>query len=193
MYSEPFDPNEILVKASPLEQAVSASVPVTGVGGGEITPEYLPKEDIVVDATKIEQPTPVSGGFNLSPDTVADVDKAAAEEAEKKKNLGVKDYIDIAALLAGLIPDGKGGSNQTGTYGGGGTGRLNPIFSAKLPSAGGLGTIGASRTVRPMSDEDWLTYGTRPEKSFFDYAPQAATALPTPITTPVPNLSLIHI
>jgi hypothetical protein len=61
---------------------------------------------------------------------------------------------------------------------------LNPIFSAKLPSAGGLGTIGANRTARPMGDVDWLTYGTRPELNFFDYASQNN---PAPITTPIPN------
>jgi hypothetical protein len=59
---------------------------------------------------------------------------------------------------------------------------LNPIFSAKLPTASGLGV---NRTKRPLGDVDWLTYGTRPELSFFDYAPRAA--LPTPVTTPVPG------
>ena len=104
----------------------------------------------------------------------------AAEEAAKKK-LGLEDYLSLGSKAVGLLGNltGGGGSGQTGTYGGG---RLNPIFSAKLPTAGGLGV---NRTVRPMTDEDWLTYGTRPERSFFEYAPQ--TALPTPITTPIPN------
>jgi hypothetical protein len=104
----------------------------------------------------------------------------AAEEAAKKK-LGLEDYLSLGSKAVGLLGNltGGGGSGQTGAYGGG---RLNPIFSAKLPTAGGLGV---NRTVRPMTDEDWLTYGTRPERSFFEYAPQ--TALPTPITTPIPN------
>jgi hypothetical protein len=105
------------------------------------------------------------------------------EEEEKKKKLGVEEYLRLAALAAGLI-GGGGGKGQTGYYGGGGSGRLNPIFSAKLPAAGGLGSIGAARTARNMGDVDWLTYGTRPELSFFDYAQPAN---PAPVTTPVPG------
>ena len=139
--------------------------------------------DIVVKATTKTTP---GLGFTLSPDTVSDIDKKAAEEAEKKKKLGLEEYLRLAGLASGLIGSaaGSGGSGSSGTYGGG-TGRLNPIFSAKLPSAGGLGSIGMNRTQRPMGDVDWLTYGTRPELSFFDYAPRAA--LPTPVTTPAPN------
>jgi hypothetical protein len=156
-------------------------------GDSEITPEYLPKEDIVVDATRRIPSTavPVTGGLTLSQDVLTDVDKKAAEEAEKKKKLALEDYLRIAGLASGLIGGGGGGSGSSGTYGGSGTGRLNPIFSAKLPSAGGLGSIGMNRTQRPMGDVDWLTYGTRPELSFFDYAPRAA--LPTPVTTPMPG------
>jgi hypothetical protein len=36
-----------------------------------------------------------------------------------------------------------------------------------------------------MGDEDWLTYATRPELRFFDYATQPAN--PAPVTQPVPN------
>jgi hypothetical protein len=78
---------------------------------------------------------------------------------------------------------GNGGTGQTGTYTRGG-GSLNPIFSAKLPSAGGLGAVGVNRTMRPMGDVDWLTYGQRPELNFYDYAAQNN---PAPITTPVPG------
>jgi hypothetical protein len=120
----------------------------------------------------------------------APTDTAAAEkakaDAEAKKKLGVEDYLSLGGKAVGLLGNivGGGGNNvgQTGTYGGaGGTSRLNPIFSAKLPSAGGLGL---NRTARPMGDVDWLTYGTRPELSFFDYAPRTASA---PVTTPVPG------
>lgn len=97
---------------------------------------------------------------------------------DTKKKLGLEDYLSIAGKILPLLGAAAGsGSNQTGTYG---SGRLNPIFSAKLPPAGGL-----NRTLRPMGDVDWLTYGQRPELSFYDYAPQIA--LPTPITTPIPN------
>ena len=109
---------------------------------------------------------------------------------DASKKLGLKDYLEIGSDAAGLLGalaggvGGGGGSGQAGTYGGGGTGRLNPIFSAKLPSAGGLGAVGATRTARPLGDQDWLTYGTRPELNFFDYASQNN---PAPITTPIPN------
>jgi hypothetical protein len=116
-------------------------------------------------------------------------DPAAAEkakaDAEAKKKLGVEDYLSIGSKAVGLLGNlagGGGDKGQVGTYGGaGGTGRLNPIFSAKLPPAGGLGV---NRTQRPMGDVDWLTYGTRPELTFFDYA---ARSNPAPVTTPVPG------
>jgi len=117
----------------------------------------------------------------------APTDPAAAEkakaDAEAKKKLGVEDYLNIGSKAVGLLGNiggGGGGSGQTGTYGGTGTGRLNPIFSAKLPSASGLGV---NRTARALGDVDYLTYGTRPELRFFDYAP----ANPAPVTTPVPG------
>jgi hypothetical protein len=91
--------------------------------------------------------------------------------------------LGLGVSAAGSLAGGKGGSGQSGTYTRGG-GSLNPIFSAKLPSAGGLGAVGVNRTARPMGDVDWLTYGTRPELNFFDYAAQNN---PAPITTPVPG------
>jgi hypothetical protein len=184
------DPEDIVVDATTRTTPVSA--PVTSVGGGEITPEYLPKEDIVVDATKIERPTPVSGGLTLSSDTLADVDKGSEAERkaeEEKKKLGLEEYLRLAGLATGLLGNlggGKGGSGGSGTYipGGAGSGRLNPIFSTQLPAAGGLGTIGATRTARPLGDVDWSTYGQRPELKFFDYAVRNN---PAPVTTPVPG------
>lgn len=123
-----------------------------------------------------------TAGGGVPTDTAA-AEKAKAD-AEAKKKLGVEDYLSIGSKAVGLLGNigGGGGSSQTGTYGGaGGTGRLNPIFSAKLPIAGGLGV---NRTQRPMGDVDWLTYGTRPELTFFDYA---ARSNPAPVTTPVPG------
>jgi hypothetical protein len=85
--------------------------------------------------------------------------------------------LGLGVGAAGSLAGGKGGSGQAGTYTRGG-GSLNPIFSAKLPSAGGLGTIGANRTARPMGDVDWATYGQRPELNFFDYSPRAVPDKP---------------
>ena len=109
------------------------------------------------------------------------------------KGGGLENYLGIAGKAVGLLGNltggGKGGSGSggLGTYvpGGAGSGRLNPIFSAQLPAAGGLGTIGATRTARPLGDVDWLTYGMRPELKFFDYSTTPAN--PAPVTTPVPG------
>jgi hypothetical protein len=120
----------------------------------------------------------------LTPELLTDVNQKSEAERkaeEERKKLGLEEYLRIAGLASGLIGGGGGGSGSSGTYGGGGTGRLNPIFSAKLPSAGGLGV---NRTARPLGDQDWLTYATRPELNFFDYA---ARSNPAPVTTPVPG------
>ena len=95
--------------------------------------------------------------------------------------------LGLGVGAAGSLAGGKGGSGQAGTYipGGAGSGRLNPIFSAQLPAAGALGTVGATRTARPLGDQDWLTYGQRPELNFFDYSTTPAN--PAPVTSPVPG------
>ena len=146
------------------------------------------KEDIVVTGTDKTTPVAVTVAPPIGSvvDTLPPSDLKADPELTDKKKLGVEEYLRLAGLLSGLIGNvgGGGGSGQTGTYIPGGRG-LDPIFSAKLPSAGGLGTIGATRTARPMGDEDWLTYATRPELSFFDYVP--AGRAPVPVTTPTPN------
>jgi hypothetical protein len=152
MYNEPFDPNEILVKARPATQTSSFSVNTGGGVDGEISPEYLPKEDIVVDATK----RIISGpGFTLSSDTVTDTNqKSEAErkaEEERKKKLSVADALALLNLVGGIAGGGGGG-------GGGGTPgsqALNPIFSAKLPTPGKDGAFkvgGLDYTTPPATD-----------------------------------------
>jgi hypothetical protein len=183
----------VLPKEDIVVDATKRTVPVSAPVTGPLTttaPAVLPKEDIVVDATT--KTTPVSSGFTLSSDTLSDIDKLSeaerkAKEEEAKKKLGVEEYLRLAALAAGLLGGGKDGSGSSGTYipGGTGNGRLNPIFSAQLPATGGLGTVGTTRTARPLGDQDWLTYGTRPELKFFDYS--ATPANPAPVTSPVPG------
>ena len=182
------NPEDIVVDAT---RTTPVSAPVTGPLT-TTAPAELP-EDIVVRARRIADAdvAPVAAPVTTTTDPAkTDVDKAAAEEAEKKKKLGVEDYLRLAGLATGLLGnlggDGKG-SGSSGTYvpGGTGNGRLNPIFSAQLPAAGALGTVGATRTARPLGDVDWLTYGTRPELKFFDYA--TPTANPAPVTSPVPG------
>jgi hypothetical protein len=197
-------------------EAVTPYAPIVGV---ETPMPELPT-DIVVDATKTEQPT---GGLTLSQETldttqrVSGMENAPAPEdivvtgnktepvsvtldtnlgttpitdtlpvptpdpalTDKRKKLGLEEYLRIAGLFSGLI-GGGGKSGQAGTYIPGGRG-LNSIFSAKLPSAS---SFGVNRTLRPMGDVDWLTYATRPELNFYDYA---ARSNPAPITRPIPN------
>jgi hypothetical protein len=107
----------------------------------------------------------------LSPDTVSDVDKKAAEEAEKKKKIGLEEALRIAGLASGLI-GGAAGGRRTGSYASGGGGLQN-VFSARLPSASG---IFSSKNLAPrdMSGTDFLRYGYGPEKSFFQNVPTSA-------------------
>jgi hypothetical protein len=110
-------------------------------------------------------------------------DPATTTSPDKK--LSVSDYLRLAGLASSGIGLLGGGGGPEGTAAGnvpGGLGRLNPIFSAKLPTGadvnipGGVGTA-SNLAARPMGDEDWLTYGQRPEKSFFNYVPQPPTGM----------------
>ena len=164
-------------QAKTAEDIEAAKNPITVTGMESLTPAEL-----LAALGGVGGLAAATAGGGAPTDPAAEKAKA---DAEAKKKLGVEDYLSLIGKGVGLLGNiggGGGGSGQTGTYGGTGTGRLNPIFSAKLPTAGGLGL---NRTKRALGDVDWLTYGTRPELSFFDYAPRAA--LPTPVTTPVPN------
>ena len=105
--------------------------------------------------------------------------------ATPDKKLSVSDYLKIAGLASSALGLLGGGGGPEGTAAGivpGGLGRLNPIFSAKLPTGADVnipGGVGAASNLaaRPVTDEDWLTYGQRPEKSFFNYVPQPATGM----------------
>ena len=104
-------------------------------------------------------------GFNLPGDTLADIDKKAAEEAEdaeKKRKLGVAEALALLNLLGGIGGGGGGG-------GGGGTPgsqALNPIFSAKLPTPGEGGAFrvgGLDYTTPPArSAADMYRYAMGP-------------------------------
>ena len=153
-------------------------------------PDALP-DDIVVNA-----PQAVTKDIDLGPaltglpaildalPTDPALTEQARADAEAKKRLDLAEALRLAGLVSGVVGNvGGGGGGGSGTYVPGGRG-LNPTFSAKLPAVGGLGNIGAARTKRALGDVDWLTYGTRPELTFFDYA---ARPNPAPVTTPVPG------
>jgi hypothetical protein len=182
------------------------NVSVGGGGGGlstvntanlgtttNTTEDGTKKDDITVTGGKIIPGTNVSvgGGGGLSTVTATDLNPKT-DTTDTKKKLGLEEYLRIAGLLSGLVGNATGGgSGQSGTYMPGG-GRLGSIFSAKLPSAGGLGTIGATRTPRALGNQDWLTYATRPELNFFNYAsPTTTTAGPIMTTTSNPNDAIV--
>jgi hypothetical protein len=108
-------------------------------------PETLP-EDIVVNAPQSVLPAAPILGVETALPAITGGALTAAQTAgtpPAEKELGLKDYLEIGGDVAGLLGAlaggaAGGGSGQSGTYTPGGRG-LNPIFSAKLPSAGGLG------------------------------------------------------
>jgi hypothetical protein len=144
-------------------------------------------EPITVTASRFDPPKEKPGDIltnvgSVLPGLPGQALDTPAPPADKK--LSVSDYIKLAGLAAtgiGML----GGDGDKGTAAGivpGGLGRLNPIFSAKLPTGadvnipGGVGTA-SNLAARPVTDEDWLTYGQRPEKSFFNYVPQPPTGM----------------
>lgn len=107
------------------------------------------------------------------------------------------DYLKYGSLgLAALDTlGGVLGGNKPSTGGGTGSLAVNPIFSVKLPTAGsGFGGGDGSFAVRPVSTyggtgqgggmtmDDWLSYGTRPERSFFSYVPENKATIAEPVT-----------
>jgi hypothetical protein len=92
-------------------------------------------------------------------------------EAPKKTDLDkIIDYMRLAGLGVGLLGNigGGGGRGSAGRYSS--KNALNPIFSAKLPTAGaegsftvgGLGGTAADRTLAARPVTDWYRYGMGP-------------------------------
>jgi hypothetical protein len=172
MYSEPYDPNEILVKATTRTTPISSGLsPDVQAGIAEFE-----KNPIISEGSKIERPGPVSVPVTGALDTdivvnalgkekglpegsvLADLgllqvptpDRALTDPAKDDEKLGVKDYLRIASLLPGLIPGGGGGGG-----GAAGSQAINPIFSAKLPTPGAGGAFkvgGLDYTTPPATD-----------------------------------------
>jgi hypothetical protein len=201
-----FEKNPIISEGSKIEQPTSVSVPVTSGLSPDVQAGIaeFEKNPIISEGSKIEQPTPVSVPVTgaLPTDIVVNAlgkEKGLPEGSVladlgipqvptpdpaltdgKGKKLGVKDYIDIATLLMGLIPDGKGGNNSGGTIPTG-MGALSSLFNKQLPPStlpGGVGggALPASTLAAQgfNSPQDYYRYGYGPEQSFFSYATQGA-------------------
>jgi hypothetical protein len=173
---------EILVKGrETLTPPVNLSVPTTATGNTAPAEDTIkvtgrktePGPSITIDTPVSVPVTPPAAPPKTDAEKAEDERKRKEEEERKR----IAEALRIASLLAGVVGNvGGGGTGQTGTYGGTGTGGLNTIFTDKLPTSptnipGGVGTA-ANFAPRPMGDEDWLTYGTRPERSFFQYVPR---------------------
>lgn len=109
---------------------------------------------------------------------------AAGTTAATKAPLSTLDkiinYTKLGSLAVGTVGNLFGG----GSGGGGrypGAGKLDPIFSAKLPEASLPGGV-SSMAARPVPEQNWYEYGFHPEQSFFNTSAPGYT--PQPGKTP---------
>lgn len=158
--AEAVDPNRIVVTGTRTPNLTSPSVDISSINNPPAANDTgaLDPNRIVVTGTRtpdLTSSTLAVPGFTLSDDTLADIEKKAAEEAaeeEQKKNLGVSDYLRLAGLAAGLLGGGGGGGGGGGAAG---SQAINPIFSAKLPTPGAGGAFkvgGLDYTTPPATD-----------------------------------------
>jgi hypothetical protein len=140
--------------------------------------------EVIGEASKYPKDTKLTDKGSIFPVPVPSILGPSLSGADTTppadKKLTAADYLKLAGLALTGIDALAGGDKDKGTAAGvipGGLGGLNPIFSEKLPTGadvtipGGVGTA-SNFAPRPITDEDWLTYGQRPEKSFFNYVPQ---------------------
>jgi len=142
---------EIVVTAN----SGSAAPPSAGIWAPEIASALLPPS-LALAGTE-------AANLGLT-QAVPDLNETTALEKARQAKRAYDAANNIAKLL-GLGAAAAGGAGGGGTVPGG-LGELNPIFSAQLP------VVNKDFSARPQGDQDWLTYGQRPEQSFFNYVPQ---------------------
>jgi hypothetical protein len=159
--AEVLDPNRIVVTGTRTPNLTSPSVNFSSTNNAPVANDAgaLDPNRIVVTGTRtpdLTSSTLTVPDFTLSDDTLADIEKKAAEEQakedEERKKLGVSDYLRLAGLAAGLIGGGGGGGGGGGVPG---SQAVNPIFSAKLPTPGAGGAFkvgGLDYTTPPATD-----------------------------------------
>ena len=175
--------------------ALTTAAPV--VDPGEIVVTGQKNKPAEIDASlPVDLLAPVAGEFAVA-DLVGGGKSLEQEQAEKdsdKKGSVIPKVVGGLTLLDLLLKAlGGGGGGNTAT---GGAGKLNPIFSAKLPGATSTLTQ-QSLAPRPggvsgpaMSDIDWYRYGYNPERSFFNYVPADEDERRAMIAPPQPNTQL---
>lgn len=179
---------DIVATAQPTAKpsSVLQSVPTVLDTAKTTYPEYTPPADtttgpdLTVTAKDSSFLLPSVAGALASQTLPALNQNPAATTPEPKSDLEkIAEYARLAGLgvtALGSLFGGGAKSGAAGTIPAGLNGGLDPIFSAKLPTGpanipGGVGTA-ANFAVRPQTEQDWLTYGQRPEQSFFNYVPQ---------------------
>jgi hypothetical protein len=171
------DPIDV-VERRPVKGEFDAAFPVVPDVGAITSPET----EIVVRPQQPAKTTfdaapvaPILPDLTKTPVDVVGPEKSILDKL--KENLGVTDYMRLAALGLGLVGGGGGGNRGAlstipgGLFGGSG------VFGARLPAATlpGASTGFAPRTaaeLRPKTTQDWYRYGYGPEQSFFSYVPK---------------------
>jgi hypothetical protein len=171
------DPNRIVVTGTRTPDLTSPSVDISSINNPPAASDTgaLDPNRIVVTGTRtpdLTSSTLAVPGFTLSDDTLADIEKKAAEEQakedEERKKLGVSDYLRLASLAAGLIGGGGGGGGGGGAAG---SQAINPIFSAKLPTPGAGGAF-------KVGGLDYTTPPARSAADMYRYAMGPAMDIP---------------
>jgi hypothetical protein len=160
-------PDEIIVEA---QKAADTTTAPLAVGGPDIPVDTKFPDEIEVTAKKVKEPTTGSSvltvpGLTPLPKDIVDAAEKATD-AKDKDGFGVKEALALLGLLGSI--GGGGGGTGTGT----GTGKLQPTFSAKLPTPGEGGslkvgglkgpTLGAAGTYSARPVTDWYRYGMGP-------------------------------
>lgn len=168
--------------------ALTTAAPVTDPGEIVVTGQKNKPAEINA-GLPVDLLAPVAGEFAVA-DIVGGGQSLEQEQAEKdsdKKGSVIPKVIGGLTLLDLLLKAlGGGGGGNTAT---GGAGKLNPIFSAKLPSRGSF-LPNADLSPRDMSGVDWKRYGFGPEKSFFNYVPATNDEYKAMLASPRPSFSV---
>jgi hypothetical protein len=147
-----------------VDTTVPGEDPEQVVTGTKVPPATLPPTTLTFPDAPFAVPPTTIPPFEAPP-TVEEPKKGGGT---LKKVLGGLTLLDI---LSGAVGGGGGGTTT------GGAGKLNPIFSAKLPGASpafsqqSLAPRPGGVSGAPMTDIDWYRYGYNPERSFFNYVP----------------------
>lgn len=184
-------PGDIVVQgAKNVGQSLPGMIGTAGsaglAGATNALGNYNPNAEITVEGQKSLAPE----NFTLTPEMLAAIGvtpEFAATPQGKSTVDKIISGLKAAGLLTGLVGNAVGGGkNGAGTMPGG-PGALNPIFSAKLPTANIPGGVGnpSNLSARQMPQQDWNRYAMNPEQSFFKYVPQSYT----PSTQPVMQMA----